>query len=83
MLKYTLMHKNRECGSLLYDENSGRILSYCDFGNGCSPYLGNSDFQKICKWWEMRAIPARLSFLPHRYRKSNVYVHNSLTGTTL
>lgn len=47
MVEYTLMHKNMECGSLLYDENSGRILSYCDFGNGGSPYLGNLDLQNF------------------------------------
>lgn len=78
MLKYTLMHKNRECGSLLYDENSGRILSYCDFGNGCSPYLGNSDFQKICKWWEMRAIPASRSAMKEIIHKEGFRIDNRI-----
>ena len=78
MVEYTLMHKNMECGSLRYDENSGRILSYCDFGNGFSPYLGNSDSQKICKWWEMRAIPASRSAMKEIIHKEGFRINNSM-----
>ena len=58
MIKYILMHKNDKCGTILFDENIGRITEYHDDRNGLSPYLGNCDIQKIQKWWEMRAVPA-------------------------
>lgn len=58
MIKYTLMHKNDKCGTILFDENIGRIIEYHDDRNGLSPYLGNCDIKKIQKWWEMRAVPA-------------------------
>lgn len=58
MIKYTLMHKNDKCGTILFDENIGRITEYHDDKNGLSPYLGNCDIKKIQKWWEMRAVPA-------------------------
>lgn len=58
MIKYILMHKNDKCGTILFDENIGRITKYHDDRNGLSPYLGNCDIKKIQKWWEMRAVPA-------------------------
>lgn len=58
MIKYSLMHKNDKCGTILFDENIGRITEYHDDRNGLSPYLGNCDIKKIQKWWEMRAVPA-------------------------
>lgn len=58
MIKYILMHKNDKCGTVLFDENIGRITEYHDDRNGLSPYLGNCDIKKIQKWWEMRAVPA-------------------------
>ena len=57
MIKYILMHKNDKCGTILFDENIGRITEYHDDRNGLSPYLGNCDIKKIQKWWEMRAVP--------------------------
>lgn len=58
MIKYSLMHKNDKCGTILFDKNIGRITEYHDDRNGLSPYLGNCDIKKIQKWWEMRAVPA-------------------------
>ncbi len=58
MIKYSLMHKNDKGGTILFDENIGRITEYHDDRNGLSPYLGNCDIKKIQKWWEMRAVPA-------------------------
>ena len=58
MIKYILMHKNDKCGTILFDENIGRITEYHDDRNGLSPFLGNCDIKKIQKWWEMRAVPA-------------------------
>lgn len=58
MIKYILMHKNDKCGTILFDENIGRITEYHDDRNSLSPYLGNCDIKKIQKWWEMRAVPA-------------------------
>ena len=58
MVKYWLMHKNDKCGSIVFDEEVGRILEYQDNGSGLSPYLGNCDVRKLRKWWEMRAVPA-------------------------
>ena len=50
MIKYILMHKNDKCGTILFDENIGRITEYHDDRNGLSPYLGNCDIKKIQKW---------------------------------
>ena len=30
MIKYSLMHKNDKCGTILFDENIGRITEYHD-----------------------------------------------------
>ena len=58
ILRYTLMHKDDECGILSIDKTTGRFVSYKDYDYGNSPYLGNADLKKIKRWWEMRAIPA-------------------------
>lgn len=58
MIKYILMHKDNPCGVMIFDEQTGRIISYKDNSEGLSPYLGNSDLSKIQRWWEMRAVPA-------------------------
>lgn len=58
MIKYFLMHKNDMCGIMIFDEKTGRVISYKDNGEKLSPYLGNADLHKIQKWWEMRAVPA-------------------------
>ncbi len=58
MKRFFLMHKDIVCGSLIFDEQTGRVMGYKDAGNGYAPYLGNSESAKIKKWWEMRAIPA-------------------------
>lgn len=63
MTKYYLMHKDVVCGTIIFDETTGHVVSYKDNKNGFSPYLGNSDVQKIKKWWEMRAIPASRSMV--------------------
>lgn len=56
MLQYFLMHKDQECGTLILDEQSGKIIKYQDNGNGMSTYLGTADIEKIRKWWGLRAI---------------------------
>lgn len=58
MQKYNLMHKNEIIGLLKYDETTGRIVDYKDFGTGHSPFLGTADVSKIKKWWEVRSVPA-------------------------
>ena len=57
MLQYFLMHKDQECGTLILDEQSGKMIKYQDNGNDMSPYLGTADIEKIRKWWGSRAIP--------------------------
>lgn len=57
MLQYFLMHKDQECGTLILDEQSGKIIKYQGNGNGMSSYLGTADIEKIRKWWELRVIP--------------------------
>lgn len=58
MRDFYLMHKDVPCGFLTIDETSGNIISYKDAGNGFSPFLGNSDLDKIKQWWRMRTVPA-------------------------
>lgn len=71
MIKYSLMHKNDKCGTILFDENIGRITEYHDDRNGLSPYLGNCDIKKIQKWWEMRAVPASRATMQHVINNAN------------
>lgn len=70
MIKYYLMHKNDVCGSLAFDENSGRILEYKDNKEGFSPFLGNCDVNRIRKWWEMRAVPASRTMIQEMIQKT-------------
>lgn len=46
---YFLMHKDKICGTLTFDEMSGRVDSYKDNGEGFSPFLGNFDSVKMKK----------------------------------
>lgn len=71
MIKYSLMHKNDKCGTILFDENIGRITEYHDDRNGLSPYLGNCDIKKIQKWWEMRAVPASRAMMQQVINNAN------------
>ena len=58
MTKFVLMHKDVECGILLIDEVTGRIINYKDIDTAYTPFLGNSSLDNMKKWWEMRAVPA-------------------------
>lgn len=58
MVRFSLMHKDTPCGTLTYDETTGRIVNYNDFKTGESPFLGNSNDAKLKKWWEFRSVPA-------------------------
>lgn len=64
------MHRNTVCGTIAYDESTGRILNYHDNQTGESPFLGNANADKIKKWWEMRAIPASRSALRDVLKKA-------------
>ncbi len=57
MNQFFLKHKNDICGSLIIDEDDGKIIAYKDNGSGLSPFLGNCDSKLIKKWWEYRAVP--------------------------
>lgn len=70
MIKYYLMHKNDVCGSLAFDESSGKILEYKDNKEGFSPFLGKCDVMKIRKWWEMRAVPASRTMIQEIIQKT-------------
>lgn len=63
MVKYFLRHKDDICGTITFDEESGRVVEYTDNKTGLSPYMGHADLSKIKKWWEMRAIPASRSVI--------------------
>lgn len=68
MDKYRLMHKDDVCGALVFDEASGRVISYKDNQNGLSPFLGNFDVEKMRKWWEMRSVPASRTMIQNAIR---------------
>lgn len=61
MIRYFLMHRDEQCGTLIIDETNGRVAGFKNIANGLSPYLGNSDLTKIKRWWDMRAVPASRS----------------------
>ena len=70
MVRYFLMHKDDICGTITFDEATGRIITYKDTGNGLSPYQGHADLQKMQKWWEMRAVPASRTMIQDVIRKT-------------
>ena len=61
MTKYYLMHRNDVCGTIMFDETDGKVLSYKDNNSGISPYLGNANVQNMKVWWSMRAVPSSRS----------------------
>lgn len=83
MIKYNLMHLNTICGTILYDETSGRIAGYRDGKTGLSPFLGNADAEKIKKWWEMRAIPASRAALQNILRDAGCFNAGSYLAKNL
>ncbi|MCD8122522.1 MAG: hypothetical protein LUE65_09870 [Clostridiales bacterium] len=83
MMQYDLMHKNDRCGSILYDENTGKITDYRDAGNGLSPFLGNSNLKKIAKWWEMRAIPASRASLQDILKNAGCFTPGNFLAKNL
>ena len=52
------MHKDQECGTLILNERTGKVVKYRDNGNDMSPYLGTADLRKIQQWWKLRAVPS-------------------------
>lgn len=58
MTKYYLMHRNDVCGTIMFDETDGKVLSYKDNNSGISPYFGNANVQNMKVWWSMRAVPS-------------------------
>ena len=70
MVKYFLMHKDTVCGTISFDETTGRIAGYKDHHTGFSPYMGQADVQKIKKWWEMRSVPASRNMIREVIKKS-------------
>lgn len=70
MIQYHLMHMDTVCGTIDYDESSGRVAGYRDNQTGESPFLGNAAADKIKKWWEMRAIPASRAALREVLKKA-------------
>lgn len=69
-MKYVLMHKNEACARLAFEEETGRLIDYQDAGNGLTPYLGHSDWKKMRKWWEMRAVPASRNMMKDMIRRA-------------
>lgn len=63
MRYYRLMHRDVICGNIVFDEQTGNIETYRDFGTGHSPFLGNADEKKIKLWWKTRAVPASRSII--------------------
>ncbi|WP_251500809.1 hypothetical protein [Otoolea muris] len=66
MAEYDLMHKNKICGRLSVDEETGRVISYKDNGSGLSPFVGHADLKKIKQWWEMRHTITQPHMIPMR-----------------
>lgn len=83
MVKYFLMHKDVVCGTLIYDESTGRIVKYHDFKTGYSPYFGNSDNIKIKKWWEMRSVPASRTAIQNVLKKAGCFNSGSYLAKNL
>lgn len=73
MQKYKLKHKDETVGLLNYDETTGRIVDYKDFGTGHSPFLGAADASKIKKWWEIRSVPASRKTMINLINQSNCF----------
>ena len=83
MVKCFLMHKDHVCGTMTYDETTGRIMNYHDNKTGYSPFLGNSDAAKIKKWWEMRAIPASRTSVEKILREAGCFNPGSYLAKNL
>lgn len=83
MVKYFLMHKDHVCGTIAYDETTGRIINYHDNKTGYSPFLGNSDAARIKKWWEMRAIPASRASVENLLREAGCFNPGSYLAKNL
>ncbi len=77
MIKYFLMHRDEQCGTLVIDETNGRVAGFKNNSNGLSPYLGNSDLTKIKRWWDMRAVPASRAAIQEVIRKAG-YINTEM-----
>lgn len=71
MSNYFLMHKDDICGSLILDDDDGKILAYKDNGSGKSPFLGKCDSRLIKIWWESRAVPGSRKLIQETLKKAN------------
>lgn len=71
MSTYFLMHKDDICGSLILDDDDGKILAYKDNGSGKSPFFGKCDARLIKKWWESRAVPGSRRIIQETLKKLN------------
>ncbi len=55
---YILMHKDKECGLISVDRDSGSIRQVRIYDDQYSPFLGRKDQSLIRQWWDHRAVPA-------------------------
>ena len=83
MVRFFLMHKDIPCGTLTYDETTGRIVNYNDFKTGESPFLGNSNDAKLKKWWEFRSIPASRAAVNDMLKEAGCFNPGTYLGKNL
>ena len=54
---YILMHKNRKCGILSIQRDSGAFVRYKAIDSKWGPFLGNDENKYMSVWWKHRAVP--------------------------
>ena len=67
---YFLKHKEDIVGVLSIDKTNGTISTYKPYNSELSPFLGNSDLEKIKNWWTNRAVPGSRKMMESIIRES-------------
>lgn len=67
---YILMHKNKKCGILSIQRESGAFVRYKAIDSSCGPFLGNTDSKYMAIWWKNRAVPGSRSDMAEIIRRA-------------
>ena len=67
---YIFMHKDKPCGVVAIDRESGALLEFAAIDRAYLPFLGGADLSKMKTWWSHRAIPGNRSDMREVIRRS-------------
>ena len=68
--EYILMHKDKQCGLIAIDRDTGMLTEFSPEKSGHTPFLGGADRRLMKIWWKHRAVPGSRRDMQEVIRKA-------------